>query len=99
CRSERRDLTNRESRTRSCSCRKVKRGTQMDQASGSRESSLPPLLCRKHDEKQRYRCRERPRGKGKRRLQESSATVLPGICFFNLLFKVRRPGVSHQQPH
>ena len=25
--------------------------------------------------------------------------VLPGICFFNLFFKVRRPGVRHQQPH
>src|ERR1051325_12152204 len=71
----------------------------MDQANGSRESSLPPLLCRRHDGKQRSRCRERPRGKGRRRLLESSAPVLPGVCFFNLLLKVSRPGISHQQPH
>src|ERR1051325_566003 len=93
------DLKNRESRTRSCSCRRVKIETRMDQASGSRENSLPPLLCRKRVEKQRCRCRERPRGKGKQRLRGSSATVLPGVCFFNLLFKVRRPGIGHEQPH
>ena len=71
----------------------------MDQATGSRESSLPLLLCLSRGEKQRCRCRERWRDKGKRRLRESSSLVLPGICFLNLLFKVRRPGVSYQQPH
>src|SRR5689334_9828261 len=71
----------------------------MDQASGLRESSLQPLLCLSRDEKQRCRCRERWPDKGKLRLQESRSLVLPGICFLNLLFKVRRPGVSHQQPH
>jgi hypothetical protein len=71
----------------------------MDQANGSRGSSLPPLLCWKHDEKQRYRCRERRRGKGKQRLRESSAPVLPGSCVFNFFFKVRWPRVRHQQPH
>src|SRR6185436_16694983 len=90
---------NRESRTRSCSCRTVKRETRMDQANGSRESSLPRPLCWKNDGRQKYRCREQPRDKGKQRLQESSAPVLPGNCFFNVFFKVRWPGVGYEQPH
>src|ERR1043165_7480687 len=91
--------TNRESQTRSCSCRITRTGTRMDQASGWRESNLQLLLFPWRGGKQRCRCRERSRDRGKRLLQESMSRVLPGICVFNFLFKVRRPGISHQQPH
>src|ERR1044072_6943639 len=89
----------RESRTRSCSCRTARTGTRMDQATGSPRSNLQLLLCLSHDEKQRCRYRERSRDTGKLRLRESTGGILPGICFLNLLFKVSRPGISHQQPH
>lgn len=32
-------------------------------------------------------------------MQESTRFVLPGIRFFNLFFKVRRPRESDEQPH
>src|ERR1044072_7357009 len=91
--------TIRESRRRSCSCRRARTGTRMDQASGSRGSSLQPLLFLSRDEKRRCRYRERSRDTEKLRLRESTGGILPGICFLNLLFKVRRPGINHQQPH
>ena len=84
---------------RSCSCRRARTGTRMAQASGSRESNLQLPLCLSRGGKQRCRCREQLRDKGKLRLRESTGGVLSGICFVNLLFKVRRPGISYQQPH
>src|SRR3569832_2162781 len=77
--------TIRESRTPSCSCRTVKTERRMDQASGSRESSLQLLLCLSHDEKQRCRCRELWRDIEKQRLQESRSMDLPWCLFPQLL--------------
>src|ERR1044072_8916806 len=71
----------------------------MDQASDWRESNLQLLLFPWRAGKQRCRCRERSRDRGKRRLQESTPRVLPGIFCFHFFFKVRRPGISDQQPH
>src|ERR1044072_8006324 len=92
-------LTNRGSQTRSCSCQTARTETRMDQASGWRESNLQLFLFPWRAGKQRCRCRERSRGRGKRRLQESTPRVLPGIFCFHFFFKVRRPGISDQQPH
>src|SRR6185503_13410799 len=85
------------SRTPSYSCRTVKTKTRMGQASGWRENSLQLFRVLTRGEKQRYRCRERPRDKEKRRWQESTRCILLGIFYFS--FKMRRPGVRDEQPH
>src|SRR5215213_6209050 len=86
-------------RTRSCSCRTVKTKTRMDQASGWQENNLQPFRVPLRVEKQRSRCREPLLDTERLRLQESTGCVLLGIRFFNLLFEMRRPCESHEEPH
>src|ERR1051325_9371107 len=91
--------TNQESRRLSYSCRTARRETRMVQESGLRESNLQLLRDLSHDEMQRCRCKEPLRDRERLRLPESTRFVLPGIRFFNLFFKVRRPRESDEQPH